>query len=145
MNKLFAIPLIAAAFGFAAGSANAADQIAQTYTAPPKGTNTYPTMTPEEMERQKAEKAAHKETKSNMTAEQKKAAKAEKQKAMNAQGGDSTQHTMTAEEQAKAKAERAAKKQAKANMTAEQKKAAQAEKQRQLKESTATEQKQNKP
>ena len=84
MNKLFATSLIAAALAFAAGSATA-----QTYTTPPKGTNTYPAMTPEEMERAKAEKAAKKETKSDMTDAEKKAANAEKQKAMKAQGTSS--------------------------------------------------------
>ena len=106
MNKLFATSLIAAALAFAAGSATA-----QQYTTPPKGTNTYPAMTPEEMERAKAEKAAGKETKSEMTDAEKKAANAEKQKAMKAQGtsSDSTKPTTTPEQQAKAKADRAAK------------------------------------
>jgi hypothetical protein len=144
MSKLFATPIIAAAFAFAAAWAIAADQIAQ-QTAPP-GDSTRPTLTPEEQAKAKAEAAAKKEANSKTTPAEKKAANAAKQKELKAerQGGDTTRPTLTPEEQAKAKAEAAAKKEANSKMTPAEKKAANAAKQKALKESTK-DSKQDKP
>jgi hypothetical protein len=89
MSKLFATPIIAAAFAFAAAWAIAADQIAQ-QTAPP-GDSTRPTLTPEEQAKAKAEAAAKKEANSKMTPAEKKAANAAKQKALKESTKDSKQ------------------------------------------------------
>ena len=67
MNKLFATALIAAAFVFAAGSTIAQDSTKA------------PTITKEDQDKAKAEKAAKKQAKSELTPEEKKAANAAKQ------------------------------------------------------------------
>jgi hypothetical protein len=84
MNKLFATPLIAAAFIFAAASA-----IAQ-QTAPAAGDSTRSTLTPEEQAKAKAEAAAKKEARAKATPAEKKAANAEKQKQLKQEAKDPT-------------------------------------------------------
>ena len=115
MNKLLAV-LIGSAFAVVSASSFADDK-------------TPSSLTPAGQAQLKAESAAQKASKAQLTDEQRAAAKltsdAEKQKALSqVPKGDATKTPLTAEEQSRLKAERSAKKAANAELTGEKKAAA---------------------
>lgn len=127
MNKSLISLLVAAAFALGSGTAIAGDKTPS------------PAVTPAEQAQMKAEAAAAKTAKSNMTAEEKKAAKAQKQQELaevlkSCQDDSSHAMNATPSQQAKMKADAEAARAASAKMTPAEKKALSAEKRKMLTE-----------
>ena len=135
MNRSLILLSIAGALAFGSSVPLAVGQT----TAPHATEGTpAPTLTPAEREKMKAEAAEKKAARGKMTAEQKRAADAQRQKdldeTLKSCEGERHMSDLTPEQAAKLKADAAAAKAARAKMTAADRKALGAEKQKQLQE-----------